>query len=203
MKRLITLLFAVAMTAMAMATDYTDKLQVSIDGDKTFTDIENVTITVTKQDNGKYTFTLKNFKFGDSKIGDVELTDVEGTEKDGITTLTVKNVRTKIKNTEPFTLGSIINLAGGVNISMTAQLSSTNSKMFADMTMTAVSQNIHAIYGSKDNIPTGISSTRLNPVAAEVSAIYNLAGQQVGSMTLGQVYIIKTTDGQTKKVIKK
>lgn len=36
-----------------------------------------------------------------------------------------------------------------------------------------------------------------------INTIYNLAGQQVSSITSGNVYIVKTTDGKTKKVIKK
>ena len=193
-------MFAVVMTAVAMATDYTDDLSVSVDGGKATT-VQNVKITVNKQENGKYKFTLKNFKFSTLNIGDVELTDVEGTEKDGVTTLTAKDVHTTVKN--PGFTGLIINSTGGITLSMTAKLSSSNGKMFADMTMKAMSQNILATYGSEDNIVTGISSTKLSPVAAKVSEIYTLAGQQVGSMTPGQVYIVKTTDGQTKKVIKK
>lgn len=50
---------------------------------------------------------------------------------------------------------------------------------------------------------TGIDALKNMNYKNGVQAIYNLAGQQVGSMTPGQVYIVKTTDGQTKKVIKK
>lgn len=50
---------------------------------------------------------------------------------------------------------------------------------------------------------TGIKNPTTVITPNGIQAIYNLAGQQVGSMTPGQVYIVKTTDGQTKKVIKK
>ena len=50
---------------------------------------------------------------------------------------------------------------------------------------------------------TGIKAPQAVTLPNGVQAIYNLVGQQVGSMTPGQVYIVKTTDGQTKKVIKK
>lgn len=56
------------------------------------------------------------------------------------------------------------------------------------------------IYGATT---TGIKKPATVITPNGVQAIYNLAGQQVGSMTPGQVYIVKTTDGQTKKVIKK
>lgn len=50
---------------------------------------------------------------------------------------------------------------------------------------------------------TGIKAPQSVTLPNGIQAIYNLAGQQVGSMTPGQVYIVKTSDGQTKKVIKK
>ena len=50
---------------------------------------------------------------------------------------------------------------------------------------------------------TGIKAPQSVTLPNGIKAIYNLAGQQVGSMTPGQVYIVKTSDGQTKKVIKK
>lgn len=53
------------------------------------------------------------------------------------------------------------------------------------------------------NVVTGIKAPQTVTLPNGIQAIYNLAGQQVGSMTPGQVYIVKTSDGQTKKVIKK
>ena len=48
--------------------------------------------------------------------------------------------------------------------------------------------------------PTGIKSITL---PNGVQAIYNINGQKVSNMVPGQVYIVKTTDGKTKKFIKK
>ena len=50
---------------------------------------------------------------------------------------------------------------------------------------------------------TSIKDTKATLANNGIQAIYNLAGQQVSSMTSGQVFIVKTTDGKTKKVIKK
>ena len=50
---------------------------------------------------------------------------------------------------------------------------------------------------------TSIKDTKATIANNGVQAIYNLAGQQVSSMTSGNVYIVKTTDGKTKKVTKK
>lgn len=87
---------------------------------------------------------------------------------------------------------------------MTAKISNVTNKMYADMTMKAMKQNIKAIYGDENNIiATGINKPQTVTLPNGINAIYNLAGQQVSSMTSGNVYIVKTTDGKTKKVIKK
>lgn len=50
---------------------------------------------------------------------------------------------------------------------------------------------------------TGIKNAQTITLPNGVQKIYNLAGQQVSNMVPGQVYIVKTTDGKTKKFIKK
>ena len=196
MKRLFTLLFAVVMMAMsAMATEYTDNLQVSVDGGATKT-VKDVKISVTKQENGKYKFELKDFKFSVLDIGDVVLENVEGTENDGITTLSVSEVNTIVQN--PGVFGKTINFFGGITISMTAKLSASNNKMFADMTMKAASQNIKAIYGDEKNV-TGITNLPIN--TNEKVELYNLQGQRISEAKPGQVVIVKK-GGKAVKVVK-
>ena len=50
---------------------------------------------------------------------------------------------------------------------------------------------------------TGINNATTITLPSGVQAIYNLAGQQVSSMQKGQVYVVKYTNGETKKMIKK
>lgn len=199
MKRFFTLLFAVVMIAMsAMATDYTDKLVVEFAG----TTEQTATISVNKQENGKYKFELKDFSFQNKKVGDIVLDDVEGTEQDGIITLSVTNKTIKIQN--PGSYGNLINGTGGVNLTMTAKISTSANKMYATMNMTAMGLlQIKATFGDEKNITTGINTPQNATKAINSTTIYTLDGQQVSNMTSGQVYIIKTTDGKTKKVIKK
>lgn len=202
MKHFFTLMLAMVMSTMtAMATDYTDNLIITVDGGKPTT-VNDVKITVTQQENEKYSFSLKNFSFAGTKVGDIELNDIEGQEKDGIITLNVPETKIKIKN-PALGLGTTINLFGGINFSMTAKISNVTNKMYADMTMKAIKQNIKAIYGNEKNITTGIKAPQATTKANNATSIFTLAGQQVSSMTSGNVYIVKTTDGKTKKVIKK
>lgn len=203
MKHFFTLMLAMVMSTMtAMATDYTDNLIITVDGGKPTT-VNDVKITVTQQENEKYSFSLKDFSFAGLKVGDIELNDIEGQEKDGIITLNVPETNIKVKNPAIGT-GTLINTLGGINFSMTAKISNVTNKMYADMTMKAMKQNIKAIYGDENNIiATGINKPQTVTLPNGINAIYNLAGQQVSSMTSGNVYIVKTTDGKTKKVIKK
>lgn len=202
MKHFFTLMLAMVMSTMtAMATDYTDNLIITVDGGKPTT-VNDVKITVTQQENEKYSFSLKNFSFAGTKVGDIELNDIEGQEKDGIITLNVPETKIKIKN-PALGLGTTINLFGGINFSMTAKISNVTNKMYADMTMKAIKQNIKAIYGDEKNITTGIKAPQATTKANNATSIFTLAGQQVSSMASGNVYIVKTTDGKTKKVIKK
>uniref|UniRef100_UPI004026C780 calycin-like domain-containing protein n=1 Tax=Segatella hominis TaxID=2518605 RepID=UPI004026C780 len=202
MKHFFTLMLAMVMsTVTAMATDYTDNLIVTVDGGNPTT-VNDVKITVTQQENEKYSFSLKNFSFAGTKVGDIELNDIEGQEKDGIITLNVPETKIRIKN-PALGIGTTINFLGGIKFSMTAKISNVTNKMYADMTMKAMAQNIKAIYGDEKNITTGIKAPQATTKANNATSIFTLAGQQISSMTSGNVYIVKTTDGKTKKVIKK
>lgn len=199
MKKLFTLLFAIVSSVMtAMATDYTDNLIITVDG-KTTT-VNDTKITVTQQENGKYSFSLKDFSFAGARVGDIELNDIEGQEKDGIITLNVPETKIKIKN-PALGLGTAINLAGGINFSMTAKISNVTNKMYADMTMTAIKQNIKAVYGNESNIiATGISNLPVDDSNEKVE-LYNLHGQRISEAKPGQVVIMKK-GGKTVKVVK-
>lgn len=198
MKKLFTLLFVIIASAMtAMATDYTDNLIITIDNGKPTT-VNDVKITVTQQENGKYSFSLKDFSFAEARVGDIELNDIEGQEKDGIITLNVPKTNIKIKNPS-FGIGTTINIKG-IDFSMTAKISNATNKMYADMTMKAIGQNIKAIYGDEKNITTGISNLPVDNTNDKVE-LYNLQGQRISEAKPGQVVIVKK-GGKAVKVVK-
>lgn len=199
MKKLFTLLFVIIASAMtAMATDYTDNLIITVDGGNPTT-VNDVKITVTQQENEKYSFSLKNFSFAGTKVGDIELNDIEGQEKDGIITLNVPETKIKVKN-PALGIGTTINFLGGIKFSMTAKISNVNNKMYADMTMKAMRQNIKAIYGDEKNITTGISNLPVDNTNDKVE-LYNLQGQRISEAKPGQVVIVKK-GGKAVKVVK-
>ena len=198
MKKLFTLLFVIIASAMtAMATDYTDNLIITIDNGKPTT-VNDVKITVTQQENGKYSFSLKDFSFAGHRVGDIELNDIEGQENDGIITLNVPKTNIKIKNPS-FPIGTTINIKG-IDFSMTAKISNATNKMYADMTMKAIGQNIKAIYGDEKNITTGISNLPVNN-DNEKEEMFNLQGQRISEAKPGQVVIVKK-GGKAVKVVK-
>lgn len=199
MKKLFTLLFVIIASAMtAMATDYTDNLIITVDGGNPTT-VNDVKITVTQQENEKYSFSLKNFSFAGTKVGDIELNDIEGQEKDGIITLNVPETKIKVKN-PALGIGTTINFWGGIKFSMTAKISNVNNKMYADMTMKAMRQNIKAIYGDEKNITTGISNLPVDNTNDKVE-LYNLQGQRISEAKPGQV-VIEKRGGKAVKVVK-
>ena len=198
MKTLFTLLFVIIASAMtAMATDYTDNLIITVDGGKPTT-VNDVKITVTQQENEKYSFSLKNFSFAGTKVGDIELNDIEGQEKGGIITLNVPETNIKIKS-PALGIGTLINIKG-IDFSMTAKISNVTNKMYADMTMKAMKQNIKAIYGDEKNITTGISNLPVDNTNDKVE-LYNLQGQRISEAKPGQV-VIEKRGGKAVKVLK-
>lgn len=199
MKKLFTLLFVIIASAMtAMATDYTDNLIITVDGGNPTT-VNDVKITVTQQENEKYSFSLKNFSFAGTKVGDIELNDIEGQEKDGIITLNVPETKIYVKN-PALGIGTTINFFGGIKFSMTAKISNVTNKMYADMTMKAMAQNIKAIYGDEKNITTGISNLPVDNTNDKVE-LYNLQGQRISEAKPGQV-VIEKRGGKAVKVVK-
>lgn len=78
---------------------------------------------------------------------------------------------------------------GGVNVTITV---TSNDLKTANMYKLRI-----------EGATTGINKPQTITTQNGIQAIYNLAGQQVTNMVSGNVYIVKTTDGKTKKVIKK
>lgn len=102
-----------------------------------------------------------------------------------------------------FSLDDFVVEADGAGAFVTKKITSDDNGTYVTLTVTSndLSEAVVRTITFK-NLSTGIKNASVT-TATGVKAIYNLAGQQVSSMASGNVYIVKTTDGKTKKVIKK
>lgn len=182
----------VLMAVSCFATDYTGDLTVTVQpllGKPDTKKTEGSVISVNKQDDGKYTITLKEFKYGILNLGDIELNDVDATTKNGVTTLTAKQQGKKI-------------IIYTVDIELNGEES--NGKFTANIEISKVTgfQKISATFDGTDPTynPTGISNLPVNNDNEKVE-LYNLQGQRISEAKPGQVVIVKK-GGKAVKVVK-
>ena len=144
MKKLFTLIAALGLTMGAMAADYTDNLEVNVKtGNKVVTSNQEATINVTKNNDGTYNFSLKDFHFGELSLGDVSLNNIPATEQNGKVYLNAdQNVRVKLFPTP-------------LPIKLRAELRNNEAKMYAsmDITVALIHQDVNVIFGSGYQIP--------------------------------------------------
>ena len=81
MKKLFTSVALALALMSASAENYTCPLAINISGSVDMP-AGDVTVSVTKQDNGKYTMDLKNFAMGDMGVGNIHIENVEATNNE-------------------------------------------------------------------------------------------------------------------------
>lgn len=179
---------------------YTDNLVVTAMGQTM--PAQEATIYVLKQDNGKYTLTLKNFELqGVMKVGTIEMTDVEGTEENGVVKLSTDQTVT-IQEGEPIDEENPWALAGvPVGVKMTADM--TDTKLKADMTIhyeitPEMAFDIIVKFGYD---ASGISNATTTAANGN-ETYYDLGGRRINQMQKG-INIVRKADGTTVKVIRK
>ena len=132
MKKIITLSALALMALTAGATDYTDRLSVSLGGMPIGN--QETTISVDAQDNGKYTLSLNNFQLaGLGGIGNIVLADVDATEKSGMTTLAADQVIKITEGDDPDVQMWMGPMLGDVPVSLRADIS--GDKLYAVITI--------------------------------------------------------------------
>ena len=93
--------------------------------------------------------------------------------------------------------------ADGAGAFVTKKITSDDDATYVVLTVTSNDlKNSEVRSITFTNVPTGVKAAAVTTTNG-VQAIYNLAGQQVSQMATGKVYIVKTTDGKVKKMIKK
>lgn len=185
-------------TIPSVTKSYTDNLVISLYGNTM--PAQQATIDVTKQADGKYTLTLKNFEIPSlMAVGTIEMTDVDATEENGVVNLSTKQTVT-IKEGESSDPDKVWMLAGqSVDVDMTGEM--TDSKLTANIDITYVMDNfpmnINVKFGY--DVSDGIDNAVTN---SEVEAIYDINGNKLNSMKKG-LNIIKKADGKTIKIMNK
>lgn len=182
----------VLMAVSCFATDYKGDLKVTVQpiwGKEDTQTTKGSVVSVNKQEDGKYTITLKDFKYGIINLGDIELNDVDATTKNGVTTLTAEQQGKKI-------------IIYTVDIKLNGKES--NGKFKADIKISKVTgfKEISATFDGTDPTynPTGISNLPVNN-DNEKEEIFNLQGQRISEAKPGQVVIVKK-GGKAVKVVK-
>ena len=181
----------VLMAVSCFATDYTGELTVTVKplvGKEDTQTTKGSVVSVNKQEDGKYTITLKDFKYGSTNLGDIELKNVDATTPNGVTTLTTEQ---QVK---------IISLSLTVHIKLNGEES--NGKFNADIEISKVPfiKKITATFDGTDPTYTGISNLPVNN-DNEKKEIFNLQGQRISEAKPGQVVIVKK-GGKAVKVVK-
>lgn len=181
----------VLMAVSCFATDYKGDLAVTVPGLGTQTTKESV-VSVNKQEDGKYTITLKDFKYGSTMdFGDIELDNVDAKTENGVTTLTADK---KGKKIGIYTVD--INLKGEEsNGKFTAKIEIPKVRGLIGLKISATFNGTDPTYK-----PTGISNLPINN-DNEKKEIFNLQGQRISEAKPGQVVIVKK-GGKAVKVVK-
>lgn len=185
-------------TIPSVTKSYTDNLVISLYGSTM--PAQQATIDVTKQADGKYTLSLKNFEIPNlMAVGTIEMTDVDATEENGVVNLSTKQTVT-IKEGDSSDPDKVWMLAGqSVDVEMTGEM--TDSKLTANIDITYVMDNfpmnINVKFGY--DVSDGIDNAVTN---SEVEAIYDINGNKLNSMKKG-LNIIKKADGKTIKIMNK
>lgn len=181
----------VLMAVSCFATDYTGDLTVTVSflGTKDTQTTKGSVVSVNKQEDGKYTITLKNFKYGSIiDLGDIELDEVDATTENGVTTLTAEREGKKI---------------GSYTVDINLKGEESNGKFTAKIEIPKVKGliglKISATFDGTDN-STGISNLPVNN-DNEKEEIFNLQGQRISEAKPGQVVIVKK-GGKAVKVVK-
>ncbi len=140
MKKIFTLIAAIATTLNVLATDYTGTLTVNVNGEG---GSQDATVSIT-ENSGKYTLSIDNFMLGeDTPVGKIVVADLAGTTKDGVTTIHTSQTIMMEAGSDPNIpedewLGLMLNELGGVPILMAANFDGKNmfTSISIDMTNT-------------------------------------------------------------------
>lgn len=122
--------------------------------------------------------------------------ELTGFDEDG--TLEIENYDKEIK-LDDFTVE-----AEGAGAFVTKKLTSDANTVYVSITVTSNDLKTSVVRTIEfKNATTGVKAPQTITTQNGIQSIYTISGQKVSNMTSGNVYIVKTTDGKTKKIVKK
>jgi hypothetical protein len=172
---------------------YTDKLVVKVNtGENTeTTEIPSSTINISKNSDGTYKLSIKNFALGPGmELGDVVADNLTGVTEGEYTTIKMNDVPVTIGN-EMFAVA-----VGDLKINLDAKFTADKLYALIDLNVTLLNQVVNVIFGSPFT-ETGIDHVTVKKHSG-VDQVYEIGGQHVNRASVPGLYIING-----KKVIKK
>ena len=172
---------------------YTDKLVVKVNtGENTeTTEIPSSTINISKNSDGTYKLSIKNFSLAPgTDLGDVVADNLTGSTDGEYTTIKMSGVPVKLSNEMYATA------LGELKINLDAKFTADKLYALIDLNVTLLNQVVNVIFGSPFT-ETGIDHVTVKKHSG-VDQVYEIGGQHVNRASVPGLYIING-----KKVIKK
>ena len=172
---------------------YTDKLVVKVNtGENTeTTEIPSSTINISKNTDGTYKLSIKNFSLAPGmELGDVVADNLTGSTEGEFTTIKMNEV--------PVTIGNELFAAalGDLKINLDAKFTADKLYALIDLDVTLLGQVVNVIFGSPFT-ETGLGHVSVDNHSVG-NQVYEIGGQRVNRASVPGLYIING-----KKVIKK
>jgi len=172
---------------------YTDKLVVKVNtGENTeTTEIPSSTINISKNSDGTYKLSIKNFSLAPgTDLGDVVADNLTGSTDGEYTTIKMSGVPVKLSD-EMFAVA-----VGDLKINLDAKFTADKLYALIDLNVTLLNQVVNVVFGSPFT-ESGIDHVSVNN-HAQGNQIYKIGGQLVTRASKPGLYIVNG-----KKVIKK
>ena len=172
---------------------YTDKLVVKVNtGENTeTTEIPSSTINISKNSDGTYKLSIKNFSLAPgTDLGDVVADNLTGSTDGEYTTIKMSGVPVKLSD-EMFAVA-----VGDLKINLDAKFTADKLYALIDLNVTLLNQVVNVIFGSPFT-ETSIDHVTVKNHSGD-DQVYEIGGQHVNRASVPGLYIING-----KKVIKK
>lgn len=152
MKKILTLFTALTVAVGAMATDFTDSLEVTVNGVSVR---QTATISLVDNTDGTYNFSLKNFMLDAGggqvmAIGNINLDNVQGTVDNGVLRLAVDrdiNIEAGDDPSVSMWMGPVLSQMGKIPVRMIAEQSGSKLYTVINIDFAAMQQVIKVVFG--------------------------------------------------------